>query len=110
MEGASNFHVRYQATSRAYDWDSDDAQKVAYTATHAESAVLPAGEYCLSPTTACYITIGAAPVAAASAKSMPIPAFACVHIQLPASAKISAVKVTDDGALYIMPVDWDPDA
>ena len=93
--------------TRAYNWAS--GQVVSYTATDADSAALAEGEYCLSSTTDCWITMAAAPTAAAAAGSLFMSAGSLFHIivtpaQAAASFKISAVRDASDGKLSIMPV------
>lgn len=88
---------------RAYDWAN--GKKVSYTGTDADSVALAAGEYCLSPTTNCFVTMAlATPSAGPAAGSLPIPAFACFHVWLPEGAILSVEQVSEAGDLYIMPV------
>lgn len=89
--------------TREYAWTL--GQKVSYTGTDGDSTAFSEDtEVALCATTACYITIAAAPTAAASAGSFPLPANVIWHVQVPAGSKISAVQQSSGGDLYILPV------
>lgn len=88
--------------TRSYDWAL--GQKVDYTATNADSTAFDvATEVAVCASTDCYITVAVAPTAAAAAGSIPLPANTIFHFQVPAGSKISAVRQTADGSLYILP-------
>ena len=94
---------KQEQTTRQYDWAN--GQKVAVTATSAQSAALTSvSEVLVSVNTNMYITVGTNPTAANAAGSFYIPSGTVFHLQVTAGQKIAAIRDTADGSIYILPV------
>lgn len=90
----SNFHPRYQGSSRSYNYAAEAAPIVSYDASVASAAVIPKGEYRVVATTACWITEAASPTATVGAGSIFLPANTPMFIQFGGATKIAAIKHT----------------
>lgn len=87
-------------TTRAYEWGATPDDYITYTGTAGTSETLSEGEYCFSPSTACYIRLGA--TATAGEGSMLVGPYAQFHFivtpaQALASVTLSVLKLADDG-------------
>ncbi len=92
-----------KTSTRAYDWAN--GQKVAIGAAEADSAAIDAIEVMLRPDVRCFVTVGAGnPVAANAAGSIPIEAGESFHLQVNPGDKVSVIRASGDGSLYILPV------
>jgi hypothetical protein len=89
-------------TSRAYDWAN--GQHVAYDASTQSAALDAHTEYAISPSTDCYITVGANPTATIGADSLFVPKGAIFHFwNEVAGDEIAVIKHTSAGTLSIIP-------
>jgi len=77
---------------------------VAYTGTAGTTAALPSNTEVVRivATTDCFIEIGTSPTAVANT-GMYLTALVPEYFSCPGSGKVSAIKVTSDGSIYVTP-------
>ena len=92
-----------KTSTRAYETAS--GQKVAIGDAHTESDPIDAIEVMLRPTVDCFVTVGEDPEASAdNGASFPLWAGESFHLKISPGDRISVVRESLDGDLYIMPV------
>lgn len=84
------------------DWDN--GLKLAYTGTAAQSAAISSTAVLLCADTTCFVKMGDNPTASDAATSVRLPFDQWVMLGIEAGQKISAIRDTADGNLYIIPI------
>ena len=85
-------------------YDDSNMQLVAYTDTAAASSAIAAAEVSIVSTTDCYVAFGSAPTASIAAGSMFLPAGVIFTRKITPTWKVSAIQVSANGNLCVMPV------
>ena len=82
----------------------DNGIKLAYTGTAAQSAAIVLTAVLLCADSTCFVKFGSSPTASDAADSMRLPFDQWVMLGIENGHKISAIRDTADGSLYVIPI------